>query len=115
MIIRGIQLQDVNNMIKAEDIFKTDEMAVAEESMQRHNVKFTVNGKTYSVQVGSNLPLRVDVLRKKLGLTSIKGYVRRTGGCGSCTVIMNEGPVLSCSHTGSGLQWRCYRDCRGAC
>ncbi len=92
-------------MIKAEDIFKTDEMAVAEESMQRHNVKFTVNGKTYSVQVGSNLPLR-DVLRKKLGLTSIKDMCGGQGACGSCTVIMNGRPVLSCSTLAA--------DCNGA-
>jgi len=59
-------------------------------------VKLTVNGRVCSVQVDSNWPLR-DVLRKKLGLTSIKDMCGGHGACGSCTVIMNDRPILSCT------------------
>jgi carbon-monoxide dehydrogenase small subunit len=66
------------------------------DAQQMHDVKFTVNGKAFNVTVKSNSPLR-DVLRKKLGLTSIKDMCGGQGACGSCTVIMNGRPVLSCS------------------
>jgi aerobic-type carbon monoxide dehydrogenase small subunit (CoxS/CutS family) len=59
-------------------------------------VKLTVNGRPYEIQVKPNWPLR-DVLRKKLGLTSIKDMCGGYGACGSCTVIMDGRPVLSCT------------------
>jgi aerobic-type carbon monoxide dehydrogenase small subunit (CoxS/CutS family) len=92
-------------LIKAEDTSKTDAKVVHDDTLQRHDVKFTVNGKECSVQVGSNSPLR-DVLRKKLGLTSIKDMCGGQGACGSCTVIMNGRPILSCSTLAA--------DCNGA-
>jgi aerobic-type carbon monoxide dehydrogenase small subunit (CoxS/CutS family) len=58
-------------------------------------VKLTVNRRTYYLQVEPNWPLR-DVLRQKLGLTSLKDFCNGYGACGSCTVIMNGRPVLSC-------------------
>lgn len=58
-------------------------------------VKLTVNGRPYELQVSPNWPLR-DVLREKLGLTSLKDFCNGYGACGSCTVIMNSRPVLSC-------------------
>ncbi len=58
-------------------------------------VNMTVNGRPYSLLVEPNWPLR-DVLRQKLGLTSIKDFCNGYGACGSCTVIMNGRPVLSC-------------------
>lgn len=58
-------------------------------------VKMTVNGRSYSFQAEPNWPLR-DVLRQKLGLTSIKDFCSGYGACGSCTVIMDGRPVLSC-------------------
>ena len=58
-------------------------------------VKLTVNGKPCQLQVKPNWPLR-DVLREKLGLTSLKDFCNGYGACGSCTVIMNGRPVLSC-------------------
>jgi aerobic-type carbon monoxide dehydrogenase small subunit (CoxS/CutS family) len=72
---------------------------------QKHDVRITVNGKEYNLQVKPNLPLR-DVLRRKLGLTSIKDMCGGQGACGSCTVIMNGRPVLSCSTLAA--------DCNGA-
>jgi len=58
-------------------------------------VKLKVNGRAYELRVEPNWPLR-DVLRQKLGLTSIKDFCNGYGACGSCTVLMNGRPVLSC-------------------
>jgi xanthine dehydrogenase YagT iron-sulfur-binding subunit len=58
-------------------------------------VKLKVNGRPYEIPVEPNWPLR-DVLRDKLGLTSIKDFCDGYGACGSCSVIMNGRPVLSC-------------------
>ena len=59
-------------------------------------VNLRVNGTDYRVQVEPNWPLR-DVLRIKLGLTSVKDMCGGYGACGSCTVIVDGRPVLSCS------------------
>ena len=74
-------------------------------TIHKHNVKITVNGKEYNLQVRPNLTLR-DLLRRKLGLTSVKDMCGGQGACGSCTVIMNCRPVLSCSTLAA--------DCNGA-
>jgi xanthine dehydrogenase YagT iron-sulfur-binding subunit len=58
-------------------------------------IKLTVNGKFHEIPVQANLTLR-DVLRQKLGLTSLKDFCNGYGACGSCTVILNRRPVLSC-------------------
>jgi aerobic-type carbon monoxide dehydrogenase small subunit (CoxS/CutS family) len=58
-------------------------------------VTLTVNGRVNNITVKPNWPLR-DVLREKLGLISIKDFCNGYGACGSCTVIMNGRPVLSC-------------------
>ena len=67
----------------------------APSSSASRTVNFKVNGRAYSFQVEPNWPLR-DVLRQKLGLTSVKDFCNGFGACGSCTVIMNGRPVLSC-------------------
>ena len=58
-------------------------------------INFKVNGRAYSFLVEPNWPLR-DVLRQKLGLTSVKDFCNGYGACGSCSVIINGKPVLSC-------------------
>lgn len=58
-------------------------------------VKLIVNKRAYDIQVEPNWPLR-DVLREKLGLISLKDFCNGYGACGSCTVIMDGRPVLSC-------------------
>lgn len=58
-------------------------------------VNLTVNGRPFSLLVEPNWPLR-DVLRQKLGLISIKDFCNGYGACGSCTIIMDGRPVLSC-------------------
>jgi len=54
-----------------------------------------VNGAEYEVQVDPEESLR-DCLREKLGYLSIKDMCLGHGACGSCTVIMDGRPVLSC-------------------
>jgi aerobic-type carbon monoxide dehydrogenase small subunit (CoxS/CutS family) len=58
-------------------------------------IKLNVNGKEYEVNVEPEESLR-DCLREKLGYLSIKDMCLGHGACGSCTVIMDGRPVLSC-------------------
>ena len=58
-------------------------------------VKLSVNGRTHQIEVESNKTLWY-LLRDKLGLTSPKDMCNGYGACGSCTVILNGRPVLSC-------------------
>jgi len=58
-------------------------------------VRMTVNGRPYSLHVEPNWTLR-DVLRQKLGFTSVKDFCNGYGACGSCAVIMDGRPALSC-------------------
>jgi aerobic carbon-monoxide dehydrogenase small subunit len=58
-------------------------------------INLTANGWAQQVVVTPTDTLR-DVLREQLGLTSIKDMCNGYGACGSCTVIMDGRPVLSC-------------------
>jgi aerobic-type carbon monoxide dehydrogenase small subunit (CoxS/CutS family) len=58
-------------------------------------IKLIVNQWEYEVQVKPESVLR-DVLRDQLGFVSIKDMCNGFGACGSCTVIMDGRPVLSC-------------------
>jgi aerobic-type carbon monoxide dehydrogenase small subunit (CoxS/CutS family) len=58
-------------------------------------ITLIVNGTEYQVQVEPDESLR-DCLREKLGLMSTKDMCLGHGACGSCTVIMESRPVLSC-------------------
>jgi aerobic carbon-monoxide dehydrogenase small subunit len=67
----------------------------------RQVIHFTVNGKTYSLGIGSK-PGEVDpghtlahTLRETLGLTGTKVSCDH-GACGCCTVIMDGKAVISC-------------------
>jgi len=75
---------------------KTITPPVLTEASEKNLIKLKVNGKEHSVQVAPNSTLR-DILRKKLGITSVKDMCGGVGACGSCTVIMNGRPILSCS------------------
>ena len=58
-------------------------------------IKLNVNGAEYEVQVDPEESLR-DCLRERLGYLSIKDMCLGYGACGSCTVIMDGRPILSC-------------------
>jgi len=57
-------------------------------------IELKVNGNRYDVMV-SPQDLLADVLRKKLGLTGTKKGCGE-GDCGTCTVIVDGRPLLSC-------------------
>ena len=58
-------------------------------------IRLTVNKWKYEVHVEPDSILR-DVLREQLGFLSIKDMCNGYGACGSCTVIMDGRPILSC-------------------
>jgi aerobic-type carbon monoxide dehydrogenase small subunit (CoxS/CutS family) len=58
-------------------------------------LKLTANGRPFEVQVEANRTLW-SVLRDDIGLTSPKDMCNGYGACGSCTVILNGRPILSC-------------------
>ncbi|HVN24590.1 MAG TPA: (2Fe-2S)-binding protein [Syntrophorhabdales bacterium] len=57
-------------------------------------IGLNVNGAKYELSVEPNVTL-YSVIHDTLGLTGVKMFCDR-GACGSCTVIMNGRPVLSC-------------------
>jgi aerobic-type carbon monoxide dehydrogenase small subunit (CoxS/CutS family) len=64
-------------------------------SATAQTIKFTVNKHRYELRVDPEWVLR-DVLRDHLGFLSVKDMCNGYGACGSCTVIINGRPVLSC-------------------
>ena len=58
-------------------------------------ISLTVNGKAYEVETVPNETLQ-ELLRQKLGFISPKDMCNGYGACGSCSVIMDGRPVLSC-------------------
>lgn len=62
--------------------------------MKKAFVNFTVNGESQEIRVTPNA-LLLNVLRDDLGLSGTK-YGCGTGQCGSCTVLVDGVPVLSC-------------------
>ena len=60
-----------------------------------NTIKITVNGRAYEVQVEPGWTLQY-LLKEKLGWNSVKDMCFGYGACGSCSVIMNGRPVLSC-------------------
>ena len=57
-------------------------------------IKLTINGQMYELQVEPEWTLYY-LIHDRLGLTGAKMFCDR-GACGSCTVIMDGRPVLSC-------------------
>lgn len=63
--------------------------------MKKEIAKFTVNGRPYELLIGTNLTLS-ELLREHLDLTGTK-CACGVGECGSCTVLVDGKPALSCS------------------
>jgi carbon-monoxide dehydrogenase small subunit len=57
-------------------------------------VSFTLNGREIEVIVQPLTTLQ-KLLREQLGLTATKAGCKQ-GGCGSCTVLVNGEPMMSC-------------------
>jgi aerobic carbon-monoxide dehydrogenase small subunit len=57
-------------------------------------VSFTLNGREVEVMVKPLTTLQ-SLLRTDLGYTAVKTGCKQ-GGCGSCTVLLNGEPVMSC-------------------
>jgi len=57
-------------------------------------VNFTLNGREYEILIEPQQTL-IEVLRDQLDLTGTK-YSCGVGECGSCTVLMDGRPTLSC-------------------
>src|SRR5581483_1697271 len=62
--------------------------------MELVTISFKLNGRPVAV-VASPLENLRDVLREKLQVLTVKAGCGQ-GGCGSCTVLMNGEPVVSC-------------------
>jgi len=58
-------------------------------------INITVNGEQHTLRIAPWDTLRV-VLREQLGLISIKDMCYGYGACGTCTIIMDGRPILSC-------------------
>ena len=65
------------------------------ESPEFHEITLKINGRVHQLSIPSNWALN-DVLRNRLDLTGTKRACDY-GGCGSCTVLMNDVDVYSCS------------------
>jgi len=61
----------------------------------RKHITLTVNGKKVECDIPSRMTL-AELLREELDLTGTKVGCNR-GECGSCTVIVDREPVLSCT------------------
>jgi len=61
----------------------------------KKEISLTVNGKNVKAQIDCRVTL-AEFLREELGLTGTKVGCNR-GECGSCTVIMDDKPVYSCT------------------
>ena len=57
-------------------------------------IQLDINGKTYSLHVENN-EILLNVIRDRLNLTGTK-YGCGIGECGSCTVLADGRPILSC-------------------
>ena len=65
-----------------------------ETKKQKLLLELSINDESYELAVGPQETL-VEVLRNHLGLTGAKEGCD-TGECGSCTVLIDGKPVLSC-------------------
>ena len=67
-------------------------------------ISFSVNGRSHSLVAAGNRTL-LEVLREDLALTGTK-HGCELGECGTCTVLIDGAPVLSCITLGIQAQGR---------
>jgi len=63
--------------------------------MKKEIATFNINGRPYELLIESNITL-AELLREELDLTGTK-CACGAGECGSCTVLVEGSPTLSCS------------------
>jgi len=63
--------------------------------VKKEIANFRINGRTYEVIVTPNITLS-ELLREQLDLTGTK-HACEVGQCGSCTILVDGKPALSCS------------------
>jgi aerobic-type carbon monoxide dehydrogenase small subunit (CoxS/CutS family) len=80
---------------KAPPAAKENTLPAAKIATQSVTIELTVNGGKYRYAVEPHWSLR-QVIRDQIGYTSPKDWCGGQGACGSCTVIMNGRPILSC-------------------
>lgn len=73
----------------------TSPTGTGETQGEKFTITLTVNSKKYELTVKANQDLR-QILREQVGYTSVKDMCYGYGACGSCGVIMDGRPVLSC-------------------
>src|SRR5438477_90589 len=64
------------------------------------SIEFTLNGRPVSTEASDGETL-LDVLRERLGLTSMKDGCAPEGSCGACTVMVDGKAVVSCAQRAS--------------
>lgn len=67
-------------------------------------IQLDINGKTYSLHVENN-EILLNVIRDRLNLTGTK-YGCGIGECGSCTVLVDGKPILSCQTLAVSMEGR---------
>ena len=70
--------------------------------MKREIANFKINGRPYEVLITPNMTLS-ELLREQLDLTGTK-LSCNVGECGSCTVLIDGKPMLSCSTLAIAVQ-----------
>ncbi len=80
---------------KSAPVSKAIPLSVSKVTAETTTIDLTVNGGKYRYTVEPHWSLR-QVLRDHIGYTSPKDWCGGQGACGSCTVIMNGRPILSC-------------------
>jgi carbon-monoxide dehydrogenase small subunit len=79
----------------AQTVTVTKTVEVPTGAAAENAINITVNGRSFTIQVEPNETLQ-QMLRERMGLTSPKDMCFGFGACGSCSVIVDGRPVLSC-------------------
>ena len=87
--------ETVSAQTPAESAKGATQSANVKAAAELRTIELTVNGGKYRFAVEPHWSLR-QLLRDEIGFTSPKDWCGGLGACGSCTVIMNGRPVLSC-------------------
>lgn len=87
--------ETVSGQPAAESATGAAQSAETTATAEQSTIELVVNGEKYRFTVEPHWSLR-QLLRDNIGFTSPKDWCGGLGACGSCTVIMNGRPILSC-------------------